>query len=465
MENRSEELYVRIEDPKIGTNSIIGMSLAFGLGFLVCIVVGATGPPIFMTDPDSVVNMQILPGQNNTLWNGEVSGLSMYHRDLYVTALIQRPGFFDPSSVVPLNMDFSYTQDIWITITAKTRTGSVLTLANTYLKEVTVSCEASEQWCNTLLIYYDHLVEYPQFYIKAEFVMPKTVNGKKFGGVYNMIVKIAYQSPKYTVFMLGWTYFFLGVTFLVMFFPCYGFFWVMAQVKRDKWTTQQMWISGLLCTLFLYDDPFFAAELLQSGDDLAVLYVFFMATFISSILLFWLVMLDEIRIDAARDSNPPRLPKWFLPKVVLCFAIWVILLGAYISVKRHQMIDPSYDATGKKARPYYGALAAFMIFYILWILYLAISCLHHVRKMIPGYRFLFFYYFNHHNCYNCGGISHWLLSSTRCSDWASVHFWPVQPICLDSCTRLHTKWTGSQKQTGDKSNTGLVPDSKYRDKK
>jgi len=387
MENKSDEIYVRIEDPSIGTRSIVLMSLTFSIGFLVCIAVGATGPQIFSTKMASNGFLTLHQNTSYTTWQTSITDMVPLHRQFYIMAKIQHPGYFSNSGPVS---SFSYNQAVTISLNATHQADNKeAVLYKPFTKDIQVTCGASNMWCNTIILLYIPIIQFSDYDLKVVFQHPKIYNGD-----IGMEISLMYENTKYSVFSAGWSYFFLGITILVMFFPCCGFFWAAAKIPTSKWTNQQKWVAGLLCTLFFYDDPFLAAELKTTNSGLAFAYVFFMATFLATILLFWLCIIDDVRYDShgnSHEAEERKIPRWFIPKLLLCFAIWIVLMGAFLTAKRRQHIDPAYDPSQTRdSYPYYISTAVFMVIYILWILYLLVSCFHHVKSMIPGYRFLFF---------------------------------------------------------------------------
>jgi len=393
LENTSEDFYVRIEHPKIGKRAIMAMGFALGIGFLICIAVGVTGPSAFIRQPGPQLDVNV--DGISTPYQIVVEGLTPLNRMIYVLATLQRPGYPAPSPGTS-STKISFEQEATIMVTGKKKDGTLELVYPASRVSLTVNCLQKEQWCNDIVLFFSSVVEYPEYQVQVIF----DTEANETSGIV-LVYDILYLSETYTRFTIGWSYFFLGITTLVMFCPIYGYFWVTAKIPPKKWNSLQKWIAALLVFLFLQDDPFLAAEVLSFGHNvnigLAVTYVFFMANFLAVILFFWLYLIDDIRTnykhDAEYSTNRWKF-RWFVLKLLLCFAIWVSILGTYLSAKRRQMMDPAYNPSEEEdastSKPYYISTAVFMAIYVFWIMYLFISCFHHVKEMIPGYRFIFF---------------------------------------------------------------------------
>jgi len=170
------------------------------------------------------------------------------------------------------------------------------------------------------------------------------------------------------------------------------------QLPRSQWPIQQKWLIVLLIGLFFFDNPFLAAEVKYASPGLGNFYIITLSTFLGLLLLFWLVIIDNIRYDSygnphgdMSDSHR-RQACWFIPKAFLCLAISIVIISTYITMKNIETDDPAYNGiteVNSKNKPYIIATSIFMAAYILWISYLVVSCYHHLKDMLPAYLFLF----------------------------------------------------------------------------
>jgi len=387
MENSSDEVYVRVEHPSIGRKMIAVASIVSAIFFVICVAVGATGPSIFSSKD---VGEQTFPIEEDgtVTYEAHLVDMMTTHRMIIMSARIQRPDFFEAT----VSSALSYTQDALIKVETTDEKGTQKLLFKPYSKKIPVSCQMNQQWCNSILLFYEPFIHYKTYDVEVVFIRPNTVNGIIYGNDLVIDISITFQDAKYTRFELIWGYVFLAITIFMMFCPVVGFFWGLRKMPQGKLTKQQQWVTALLCTLFLYDDPLFAAEVGLNHAGLSALYAIFMATFTSTILLYWLCIVEDIRTAA---EIPPRMTKgqisrYFWPKFTLCLAIWLTLVGAYFCAKKTQMVDPAFDAHNSgQNEEFYIATAVFMAIYVIWIMYLIIMCFRHVKQMILGYKFLF----------------------------------------------------------------------------
>jgi hypothetical protein len=81
---------------------------------------------------------------------------------------------------------------------------------------------------------------------------------------------------------------------------------------------------------------------------MAILYIFFTSTFIGTVLIFWLCVLDEMRSTdsggvGSGDSGRRRPVVFYTPKLVLVSLIWTMLMTTYAYVRMERLGDPTYE--------------------------------------------------------------------------------------------------------------------------
>ncbi len=146
-----------------------------------------------------------------------------------------------------------------------------------------------------------------------------------------------------------------------MFLPQEGFVIRLLTVPSRLWSFEQKWILTLLASLLFFNDPFFSAQLYSAHpSSLAILYIFFTTSFLSLVLIFWLCVLDEMRVTdesgvGAIDSGRRTPLKFYGPKsvlgqfrshfqlTILVILIWTILMASYAYVRTQRTGDPTYE--------------------------------------------------------------------------------------------------------------------------
>ena len=163
-------------------------------------------------------------------------------------------------------------------------------------------------------------------------------------------------------------------------------------VKTGKHTTsEQKWILLLLALLVLYNDPFIAAEVDSGTPIFSAFAVLFDVTFVSAMLSFWLVMIDNIRYsDTPRDKRPTRLAFW-LPKAVLMTSFWFSTVTVYMWTKMQQIGDPVHNEPDDLKHFVFLKMLSFLILglYLIWLIYLIVRCLPFLRRLRLSFVFFF----------------------------------------------------------------------------
>mmetsp|Transcript_8850 Transcript_8850/g.11675 ORF Transcript_8850/g.11675 Transcript_8850/m.11675 type:complete len:468 (+) Transcript_8850:272-1675(+) len=394
MENTMEDIYVRIEHPKAGKTAIMISALVFGIGFILCLIIGAAGPDVFTEHGGTKHIVKVEPGGMG-IWKATVYSMMPEHRLMWLTLKMERP-----ESGIATNFDLSFHQEMTIQVIGEHDDGSTKILNKHSNHTRTVTCPSEECYCDPILLYYQPYIQYSTYHFEVYFYHPLIINEYQEGQPETLTteMQLYFMDTNYTTFEMTWSYFFLAITLLVIFFPCYGFFWSLCKLPRSQWSIQQKWLIVLLIGLFFFDNPFLAAEVKYASPGLGNFYIITLSTFLGLLLLFWLVIIDNIRYDSygnphgdMSDSHR-RQACWFIPKAFLCLAISIVIISTYITMKNIETDDPAYNGiteVNSKSEPYIIATSIFMAAYILWISYLVVSCFRHLKDMLPAYLFLF----------------------------------------------------------------------------
>lgn len=86
MENTSHN-YVRIENAKFGKRGIVYTSFIFILSFIICIIIGATGPSVIQLRNDGISQLK---DNNNYNWNGILEDMTQLNQMFWLTVKIVR---------------------------------------------------------------------------------------------------------------------------------------------------------------------------------------------------------------------------------------------------------------------------------------------------------------------------------------------------------------------------------------
>jgi len=395
MENETH-FPVRVEHHTKGKMHIIVMGCAFFVGLILCIIVGAAGPDVFSehADPDGST-VTIRPseegeGVSQGIWMGLLTGMKKKHRIMWVTGSFDRPDFLNNDRP---EIELTFDQKMFITIEGLHGEDERHILADRVERDRKVVCPAHQDRCSDFLIFFQTYIRFPQYRVEVQFIHP----GEIADGVnpeLKCFMKFFFINEDYTQFELGWGYLFMALTTIV----CVVFF--LQLVYRlgwwKEWNTQQRWLVILLPFLWFFNDPFFAGQILDATHGLPEFNIFIISGFMATLLLFWLCMMDQIRTEHRTMNAGAKkwaIPKWIIPKAVLCFMIFVANMAVFLDLYHSESVDPTYDGVNEDKRKnlaFTGAISVFMAIYCIWFIYLVVSAFHHIKDMLPAYRFMFF---------------------------------------------------------------------------
>eukprot|EP01088_Endostelium_zonatum_P020901 TRINITY_DN792_c0_g1_i1.p1 TRINITY_DN792_c0_g1~~TRINITY_DN792_c0_g1_i1.p1 ORF type:complete len:486 (+),score=82.39 TRINITY_DN792_c0_g1_i1:201-1658(+) len=151
-------------------------------------------------------------------------------------------------------------------------------------------------------------------------------------------------------------YLFFNVAILI------AFLWRMKSTPFfNGWAFEQKAILVLLSALILYNDPFYGLTFLSKGWFFEFLNSVFETLFISLILLFWLIIIDKIRLDQLRLE--PSVTHIVQLLVVGVYSIMTLILFAWARIRASE--DPVYSERD-------GITGMLVLFWFISILYGAI---------------------------------------------------------------------------------------------
>lgn len=270
-----------------------------------------------------------------------------------------------------------------------------------------------------------HSVEFSGYQVKVQFRAPghlfdEAGQASSVDHQLDARFDLTIVNKEYTLFEMEWKYTFLFITLLAMFFPkcnrggvlsrsrtftsCslifQGFFTKLCGTSKKVWSYQQKWIALLLVLLFFFNDPLIYFEVYNAkvgSEILGGVYIGFLATFICTLMLFWLCALDETRAQASSVSRSGRRKKGCAKyakhggKVAFLFAFWLYIVITYSYIRFREKDDASYEAAQEGGR-FVAATALgslFMICYVLWFLFYTFRALSVIRQLPPPFLFIF----------------------------------------------------------------------------
>eukprot|EP00347_Sterkiella_histriomuscorum_P006317 403353220 len=149
----------------------------------------------------------------------------------------------------------------------------------------------------------------------------------------------------------------------------------------------QKWVFVLLVQLLFFDDPFYSMRSLFPYNSYSIIYSFSQATFLAMILFFWLVVVHSISSNEIINIDEKR---FYLPKIILCLGIWVVLMISNTYLNLQQINDPSFywrDDVGS----FYSSLqicsVVLFLLYSSYFVIVAYVAFFQIKEMKKSYKF------------------------------------------------------------------------------
>jgi Wntless-like, transmembrane domain/TMEM181, GOLD domain len=224
-----------------------------------------------------------------------------------------------------------------------------------------ITCKTDAENCDNLTVGHLLFINYAQYQFNVS-LQDVPANS----GIQDIIFTFYYVNHSYTLYELWWRFVFLILNFVALLVFAHR----LRRFQWREWTIEQQWTVVLLFGLMGFNNPFFPLELLTEGWFPIFLNRALIATFVSLVLLYWLVVSDGVRReDAERDTK-----RFYLPKVILLGIFWVTGIATFTWAELHRLDDPQYHG-GLNTIPGFILLRVLnlicIIVYVFWLVYCA----------------------------------------------------------------------------------------------
>lgn len=197
-------------------------------------------------------------------------------------------------------------------------------------------------------------------------------------------------------FMKTWgteafTDWFIGVKIFFLLISALVAIWYNTSLNKlstREQNLEQGWVATLTVTLIFFNDPFYVVEANFGGNPVKILSVLFHVTFFQVLLLFWLVMLDNLRLQGKVSGVSNS--QFFTPKIVYISFFWLMNAIYHGYMKYYANNDPTWDplATNANFALVQAICGAMSIFYVMWFTYLVLVSHQEIRSRRVRYRYL-----------------------------------------------------------------------------
>ncbi|KAL1123112.1 hypothetical protein AAG570_002200 [Ranatra chinensis] len=329
----------------------LGFFTCFGLG----IFIGLAGPPITLTTVYKA--SQLLRNQNisSDIASGpfimKSPAMSTYNQQLWVIAVVET----DNNEDEILDKTFHVSVALQA-LTAEHKLVTLLRSDRAHNRTRHLKCE--RKVCDQVTVVHIGFLDYTHYILTVRFY-----DFESFHRRYNMKeVSFYFKSynPGFTQIEIWFRFIFLLSTFVI---TCW-FAHTLRKFTIFDWSIEQKWMSVLLPLLLLYNDPIFPMTFLMNSWIPSMLDALFQATFLCTLLLFWLCMYHGLR------QTERRLLTFYLPKILIVGPVWITSVTMATWQKVNELQDPTYSYKLHTSNFY-----TFKVFFFIFIgLYLTYLC-------------------------------------------------------------------------------------------
>lgn len=315
-----------------------GVTLTFCAFFVmvaICLLLGLAGPAVLVTRGNA--NALACASENCTaVWKGTLVHMNVLHQVLYLEATIERTELSPGSEDVGLE----YQQEVVVSAMGLDNDNTPHVILNHKKHIRTVTCPAGRSKCDPIVVFAQNFIHYTKYELEVQFIHPDQAFQSQ-GVVGTLLIEFDLHrvNSNFTIFEMAVKYCFLAVTVVL----AAVYFFKLTKVPFRLWSYEQKWIGAVLVGLMFFDNPLVAMEVYNPSLIWTGTSVVGMVTFLALLLLFWLCIVDVVR-TSAQDEPPPRGIRFYLPKVALLTAFWMVIMILYMFSRLQQERDPSFNA-------------------------------------------------------------------------------------------------------------------------
>ncbi|KAG2521017.1 hypothetical protein BBO99_00003447 [Phytophthora kernoviae] len=196
-------------------------------------------------------------------------------------------------------------------------------------RTITIECEADQIYCESDYFLRFGDIDFENYQVDVLFNSTESLvlNGS------NVQFRKTWGTESFTDWLIGMKLFFLFLSLIVA--VCYSF--CINKLSAREQNIEQGFVVALVVSLIYFNDPFYFAEATYGSNSARILSVGFQTTFFQMLLLFWLVALDNLRLQG-KESGVSN-TKFFAPKIIFVACFWIIMALYYGYLKYNSNND------------------------------------------------------------------------------------------------------------------------------
>ncbi|KAL4167423.1 hypothetical protein KRP22_012908 [Phytophthora ramorum] len=253
-------------------------------------------------------------------------------------------------------------------------------VTNVVQKIITVECQEGESFCDPAYFLRFGDIDFNDYQVDVLFNSTESLalNGS------NVQFRKTWGTQSFTNWLIGMKFFFLFLSAFVAGWYIYS----MNKLSSREQNVEQGFVMALALSLIFFNDPFYFAEATYGSNASRILSVGFQVTFFQTLLLFWLVAIDNLRLQG--KENGVSNTKFFGPKIIFVAFFWLIMVIFYGYIKYNRNNDITWDPLAENAtfaflKALCGLLSAA---FIVWYCVLIVMSIREIRARRMRYRYL-----------------------------------------------------------------------------
>jgi hypothetical protein len=394
----------------VSCQSLAWIGLFYACAFITLVIIGVTGPKAILTSTNEAANAKVScaqPGECNKLIRTNLVDITPMHQMVWLTLSMKRPIIDGKPILLPLGVPFSLNYQL--DVLNYNSDGSSMTVVENVTHSVRGFCRPDALSCDSVLIFAETDLSKPVFDVRLR--VQDVFNSFSYAIPANSVVNtdldvtMGYFNKDYTAFEVGLKLFFFSASATLWF--AYSLILCTGPGTRDEETGQrlatspdQAFVWWLCLFLTLYNDPTFLLYLQHPTIELAGFSAFGTVTFLTSLLFFWLVQLDLMRLQGENglffhlepELQTKLLGVWFwLPKIIFLTVFWTISIAFYMYQRIMVIQDPAFniiEANPAVSEYFFKFISAMAGLYLVYFFALLVLNYRSFGTMRPVNRFV-----------------------------------------------------------------------------
>ncbi|KAJ6253269.1 transmembrane protein [Anaeramoeba flamelloides] len=320
-------MYLSTRKLKIDEWKKKNLLIFFGIFFffiLLGFIIGMSGPKKYNS-----VSVDSYLRSSNSKIEIQLNNISRINQFLFVE------GFFVNSVTYGVKVPITFSVELYGTKKQHSKEWGEIYQQNSPWKMIsntthnrTILCNPETSSCESQILVYETINQYSNFYFKinAEF--------SELTDLFQ-VVEFNYVNSSMTVFEILFRYFFIILTlFIIVYLTRYT-----RQYSFHNFLIEQKWISLLVISLLLFNNPFYPIITLSNSSFFRILDALFTSTFFGLLLYFIWIKLDSFRYQKFKRT----FLKFYLPRSIPILILMIFFFILYVYGKFHEMDDPQYQ--------------------------------------------------------------------------------------------------------------------------